>query len=221
MVIMSDDLDPEFLSEFIKTLQEFIALEPWNYGLWNASLRGQIDQKYFELCKASEALEFPPPPDEWTFAGRVWFYKIQGRLHRWAKKSVASHPDLPPKGAKVDSADVRADFRDGEKTDGAVLTTSYLADHKDWKLFGPLLRDYYKRGVLTRHIRVKVGKHKTQNVYLYRELLNVKRLKELNEIKVGRPEGQEKRASAKEQNRVEAEKETIFKEKLTALRKQE
>jgi hypothetical protein len=89
---------------------------------------------------------------------------------------------LPPDGTSyADENDVPAEFRDGGKPDGAVLTGPYLETSTNWLLLGPYLSRNYGREpgkVLT--IRIRVGR---MRAYLYRELLILRDHKTANEDK--------------------------------------
>jgi hypothetical protein len=73
--------------------------------------------------------------------------------------------ERPPEGAKVSEHDVPAEFRDGGRLDGAVLTAPYLKASPKWLLEGPYLTNHYGKE-LTTHIKVGHAK-----AYLYEELL--------------------------------------------------
>jgi hypothetical protein len=93
------------------------------------------------------------------------------------RKSRSREGRLPAEGAKFREQDVPAAFREGGKSDGAVLTASYLEDNTNWLLNGPYLTKHYGEGKeLTKHI--KVGRLKA---YLYAELLVLRDRKRANE----------------------------------------
>jgi hypothetical protein len=86
---------------------------------------------------------------------------------------VKLHDEQPDEGAKYSEEDVPAEYREGGKLDGAVLTAPYLKDESDWELPGPYLSKHYGPDkTLTTHI--KVGRAKA---YLYKELAALRRNK--------------------------------------------
>jgi hypothetical protein len=84
---------------------------------------------------------------------------------------------LPPAGTSFAEKDVPADFREGGKPKGKVLTTTYLADMPEWNLLGPYLsKNYGPEKPLTTHI--KVGRTKA---YLFKEVAALRTIKTANE----------------------------------------
>jgi hypothetical protein len=50
---------------------------------------------------------------------------------------------LPPVGSRLDERAVPAQFREGGKPEGVVLTAPYLADNPNWLLNGPYLTKHF------------------------------------------------------------------------------
>jgi hypothetical protein len=122
-------------------------------------------------------------------AGQAQFHLLPvvdfGKPRLLINRPSAPEPKAEPKkGARVDEAEVPAEFREGGKPDGDILTTSYLASSPDWLLLGPYLSKHSKPGgILTTWIKVKIGKQKVQRAYLFTEVLELKHRKLRNESK--------------------------------------
>ena len=86
---------------------------------------------------------------------------------------------LPPEGSKFTEQDAPAEFREGGKPNGKVLTSSYLAETLDWSILGSYLsRNYGPGKPLTTHI--KVGRTKA---YLFKEVAALRTIKTANQAK--------------------------------------
>ncbi|HQZ65465.1 MAG TPA: hypothetical protein PLY87_10340, partial [Planctomycetaceae bacterium] len=89
------------------------------------------------------------------------------KLIKWAKSEIPEEVEALENGQKVKPEDVIAEFREGRKPDGEILTVPYLIKSVDWPDFknSKQFSDATDAKLLTRWI--KVGR---AYAYLYTEL---------------------------------------------------
>lgn len=109
---------------------------------------------------------------ESSTAERVEMMRVA--VHKFEPPTGSKSGNLPAEGtAFQDEASVPAEFREGGKIEGKILTTPYLKSETEWDLKGPYLTKNYGEGKpLTTHI-----KFKRMKAYLFKELSALRRIK--------------------------------------------
>ena len=113
------------------------------------ALRRSMEQPPAEMVVTSY---FEPDIEEY----RAGYRELISEAVRDAMLPAKTQPaDLPPDGTKFKPEDVPAEYRDGGKPDGEILTVKYLENTSKWDLKGPYLsRNYGPDKTLTSRIRV-------------------------------------------------------------------
>ena len=154
----------ELLDNAIK-IRDFI--KHGNYALLNW-VKPSVDNLWKVSLDQFDCILYPPP--EWYGLKKEQLKLWLNKLIEWAESKVVPVLEFE-NGQKVEEKDVTAEFREGGKPTGTILTSTYLIESDDWYFKYPKqFTEAMSAQRLTRWI--KVGR---PFAYLYTELAAMNR----------------------------------------------